>query len=495
VSQAVLAAGTRPSGGLSRAASARRLAPFESDPTVIAFVQTWPGRTVLAAVFGGLLYLRLDGWTPLLWAATSAWALGGRYRQQLIAAIGLGVLMTDPFWFDRPLMRVITAKAGIALGACTNVVQLGASALFLIACCGVIVLAGRYRDSVLARRPVVCLLAVLAALILLCTSGLFHGVAIFALWLATLLLAPAIWFISYAIADRRTQSLAAAPRSALLRTFWSTSPTPLGKGWGYLSRFEATTAEQLAITQLKGVRLLAWALVLNAVLHVLTATVHGELGIPLYASVMSSTLAGGHTAWYLCWAALMSEFLENLLDMAIWGHTAIAIARFAGFRLLRNTYRPLESTTIAEFWNRYYFYFKELLVDLFFYPTFLRCFKKSQRLRLCFATFMAACVGNMAYHFTRDSFFIATIGLKQAVIGFQTYAFYCIVLTIGICVSQLRSRHRPQRTGWFRRRVTPTIGVILFFCLLHIFDDVNRDHSLVDHARFLLQLFGADQWI
>ena len=35
----------------------------------------------------------------------------------------------------------------------------------------------------------------------------------------------------------------------------------------------------------------------------------------------------------------------------------IACVRMAGFRALRNTYRPLESRTVAEFWNRYAFYF------------------------------------------------------------------------------------------------------------------------------------------
>jgi len=44
----------------------------------------------------------------------------------------------------------------------------------------------------------------------------------------------------------------------------------------------------------------------------------------------------------------------------------------AGFATLRNTYRPLESRSIAEFWNRYYYYFKEMLISFFFYPTFFR---------------------------------------------------------------------------------------------------------------------------
>jgi hypothetical protein len=323
---------------------------------------------------------------------------------------------------------------------------------------------------------------------MLCGSGQVHGAALAGLWAAVLILAPAMWFIGYAIADARAQGSA----MPLLRPFWSMSGTPFGKGWGYLSKFEAKTPGELAVTQLKGTRLLAWALVLDAVRRVLAVAVHGEAGVPAFASVMAVTLQGGHSPWYICWASLLSAFLENLLEISVWGHTVIAIARFAGFRLLRNTWRPLESRTIAEFWNRYYFYFKELLVDFFFYPAFLRFFRKSEGLRIAFATVMAACIGNMAYHFTRDSFYIASVGLKQAIIGFQTYAFYCVMLTVGICVSQWRSRRTKPAAPSLRRRVTASAGVMLFFCLLHVFDDEQRTYSLMDHARFLLQLFGAD---
>jgi hypothetical protein len=473
----------------------RRLAPFESEPSVIAFAQTWPGRIVLAAIFGVLLYARAHAWAPLLWSATCAWLANGRYRKQVAALIGLDLILSNPLWPDRYFALMTAALDGVGVGAFRHQVQIGLGAIFIVVCWALILFAGRRRDSLLARRPVACLLSVHAVLLLLAASGLLHGIAYMLLWATIMALSSGIWFICYAIADSRGPSPKDAPPVPMLRSYWSGSPTPIGKGWRYLSRFEATTNEQLAITQLKGLRLLIWAVLLAFVLHVLTTVVHGWLGIPWFAAVMSRTLAGGHTAWYLCWASLISEFLENLLELAVWGHTAVAIARFAGFRLLRNTYRPLEATSIAEFWNRYYFYFKELLVDMFFYPTFMRWFRSSDRLRLCFATFMAACVGNMAYHFTRDSIYVESIGLKQSIIGFQTYAFYCVVLATGICVSQWRSRNRAQHTGWIRRRLVPGLTVMSFFCLLHVFDDVHRTHTLADHARFLLELFGVDQWM
>ena len=118
-------------------------------------------------------------------------------------------------------------------------------------------------------------------------------------------------------------------------------------------------------------------------------------------------------SWYMSWAALISAFFESMLQMAVIGHIIIASARMAGFRLLRNTYRPLSSPNIAAFWNRYYFYFKELLVEFYYYPTFLRCFKQHLRVRLLFATFMAAGFGNAFYHFIRDIDYVATVRTRS----------------------------------------------------------------------------------
>jgi hypothetical protein len=42
------------------------------------------------------------------------------------------------------------------------------------------------------------------------------------------------------------------------------------------------------------------------------------------------------------------------------GHMIIGTLRLFGFNVFRNTYKPLLSESILEFWNRYYYYFKEL---------------------------------------------------------------------------------------------------------------------------------------
>src|SRR5207247_2697015 len=113
----------------------------------------------------------------------------------------------------------------------------------------------------------------------------------------------------------------------------------------------------------------------------------------------------------------IADCSENVIVIYVWGHTMIACFRMSGFRALRNNYRPLAARTIAEFLNRYYFYFKELLVEFFFYPTFFRFFKGRTRLRLAAATFAAAGLGNMFFHFIRDVGYVAQLGLWRALMG------------------------------------------------------------------------------
>ena len=185
-----------------------------------------------------------------------------------------------------------------------------------------------------------------------------------------------------------------------------------------------------------------------------------------------------------------------MLNLTAWGGVIVAGARMAGFRLLRNTYKPLAARTIAEFWNRYYFYYKELLVDHFFYPTFFRCFRNHKRLRLLFATFVAACLGNFIYHFIRDIHFVVELGFWRALIGEQSHAFYTLLLATGIGISQMRQPAVNVSGGWLQTRVLPCLWVVGFFCVLHVFDaPLDREHTVWQRAQFLFHLFGVDAWI
>ena len=317
-------------------------------------------------------------------------------------------------------------------------------------------LARRYRDHRLARRPVLVQHVIYFALIGLAVSHLLDGLPQVVLWSVTTVFSAYFWYLAYALLDQRRRS--PAPLHFQLATFtpfFSSTVVPIGKGAAHWRSVEATTAEELAVTQLKAIKLLAWAVILKEVVLLgFRWGMYGGLGILPLRTVFTRFLQTGDVPVPGGLLSILANFPERLLIVAIGGHVVVATARLAGFRLLRNTWRPLSSRTIAEFWNRYLYYFKEVLVDVYFYPTYVRWFKRHPRLRLAVATFAAAGLGNFLFHFM-ENYTLVKFGLLEALTRGQTYAFYCVVLATGIIVSQLRARRPDAQASWLRGQLLP----------------------------------------
>jgi hypothetical protein len=450
-----------------------RLIPrLETYPAVLSFAQTIPGKLALLGIFGVGLWYTHPRWWALIFLLAVITALP-QYRRIMLTC---GTLLWTFGAAWRSADRLLLADIGAVL--------ILAALLFWSAT--------RFPDSYFGRRPVACLLAGLAFVVLLASylprGGQFRALS----WEFLAVFATYVWFIAYSLLDSRSKS--SDPFSLQLgtyRPFWGSTNTPFVKGAAYLRRIEAQNPEQLAIAQLKGLKLLAWSIVLDLLMgKIFAPVVHGCLGIPLYTQLFALSVQRAPFPWYLAWGSLIANFLERLASLAIVGHQIVAACRMAGFLALRNTYRPLEAYSIAEFWNRYYYYFKELLVDCFFYPTFMRYFKGRGQWRLFAATFAAAGFGNAFFHFFRDLHYIQELGFCRALAGFHTYIFYTTVLSLGIGISQVRKRG-PRSTDWFRGRFVPAFCVISFFCIFSVFDytDNNR-YPIQECFRFLAHLFN-----
>lgn len=278
------------------------------------------------------------------------------------------------------------------------------------------------------------------------------------------------------------------------------SNTPYGKGLDYLSRTEARDPEALARSQLAGLRLLIlaglWmfskelmdALLFGAENSLRQVTGGFSLDLPRLGHLLEEP---GETQWGLGWAALYGELFRNVLNRAAKGHLIIGVLRLFGFYVFRNTYKPLLADSVVGFWNRYYYYFKELLVEFFFYPTFARWFRKKARLRLFAAVFMAAFVGNMYYHLIRMTQELVTRDFKTVWSVLGPRLVYCSLLSLGIFVSMLREQKR-MRQGVVRsplRRAAAVFGVWSFFAFINIWNQRGAG-TLESTARFLLGLVG-----
>jgi len=461
-----------PSGG--RLANFRLIPRIETYSAVVSFAQTLPGKLALLAVFAlGLAYNHRP-WGPLVFCLALITFLPDRRRILLTVSTLVFTFLVPWSGFSNPLY--------VATLICLTIL-LGALLFWSVAC---------WPRSWYGRRAVLLFLSGFAALVVFAAKTPRDAWFGRLLWDFTIMLSTYIWFIGYSLLDAKTASHDAFKlQLGSYRPFWGSTDTPFAKGASYLRRIEARSPEQLAVTRLKGVKLLAWASLISFFSDIYQHYVYGSFRIPTYSQALSLSASHVPPPWYLCWASLIANFFGGIISLSILGHTIIACCRMAGFNALRNTYRPLSSRTVAEFFNRYYFYFKELLVDFFFYPTFLRYFKKHYKLRLVASIFAAACFGNAFYHFSRDLNLVHSVGLARALQGFQVYLFYCFALATAISISQLR-RRGPAPSGFIRGQLLPSFCVVFVYCLLDVFGATERNYPLVEHFRFFARLFNLN---
>jgi len=472
--------------------SFRLIPSLEKSPAFVALSKRPAGQWALLAAFTLLLSPLNQEWL-LIGAFLALTTAFPEDRRRVVSACGVAIALARPNWLDIPLLNRIAAQERLPQLHPAILAPVIAAVFLLLA--ALAALAFRYPRALVARRPVIAAVLSYGSLAVVVSKAPLTGWTRVAAWIVVLTMARMLWFFCYTLTDRESRDRdSVALQAGRWRPAWMAgtgSITPFAKGGAYLRRIEAQNADELAVTQIKGMKLLLWALILDGGLLCFQYVVYARLGIPQFEAAFDRSVTGQPFSWYWNCLSLVAAFFAAMLQMSVWGHQIIACVRMAGFRALRNTYRPLESRTLAEFWNRYYFYFKELLVDMFFYPTYLRYFKKHPRFRMAAATMMAACVGNAIYHFLRDISLVAELGWWRAIAGFQTYLFYSFVLGAGISISQWRGKRKDaQGRSWLRRRFVPALSVAGFYCFLHVFDDTNRTYGLREHFVFVGRLFG-----
>ena len=334
------------------------------------------------------------------------------------------------------------------------------------------------------------------------TAGLWRGV-VFGL---AILYPVVIWRCAYLVLAGQHGRMAGTGIQDHLLYLWPAyggSSTPYGKGLAYLSQNEARTPEALARSQLGGLKLLLLAVVWRLVLTLFEGTVYGPgngltratggltLGVPDLPALLGQ---GGVVAPMAGWASVYCQLFEDVLRMAIKGHLIVGMLRLWGFDVFRNTYKPLLAESVVEFWNRYFYYFKELLVTFFFMPTFTGPAKRLRhwpRLRLLAAVFAAAFVGNVYYHVIKESEALAQGQLWQVLDAQGPRMFYCLLLALGIFVSMSREQGRRGAAVQAGRllRVWRIAGVWTFFSLISIWN-TGGGASFEARVRFFWGLWG-----
>jgi hypothetical protein len=450
----------------------RLVPPLETYPRAVAAVQTPAGKLVMLAGFIALLSFVSAAWVPIGSFLVLASLVPSDHRRALVAG---GTVVWAFVW---------PASAG------EPAVMLAGQALVFVFAGLMYAAARRFSRSALLARPVALLMALVTIYLAVVGArpGLFpkEGLA----WAVAHALCSYQWFIGYALLDRfASPGEPVWKQLGTFAPFWGSTTTPFPKGAANWRKIETRTPEALAITQLKGLKLLLWCVLLHFAHRGYRWVAFHSLGILSISEAFRAVANEAPLGVAGSWASILGSFFERLFDLTVFGHTIVACCRMAGFAALRNTYRPFEARNVADFWNRYYYYFKELLVEFFYYPTFLRYFKRHPRLRRSFAIFATVFFGNIYFHFVRDDHWIQQIGFLAAVRQMDVYAVQCMMLAVAISFSQAR---RPAPTGksWLQERAFPLARVLVSYCLMFAFVDEEFLFPLRVHVRFFVRLFG-----
>lgn len=350
----------------------------------------------------------------------------------------------------------------------------------------------RFQRFTLFQYPITTSYIFLFGLILLATSGKMDQIYSLLLWAFICIYDHYYWFIAYTLHE----CLITKKRNYLLDygrylPVWGFTLLPYGKGSIYLRQTESRNTQEMAITQLKAIKLAFWALILS---YALKYYYIGEdyFKIPHLHAALAEYDQGIRYSVPKAWLCLVDKFFRMMLELTVMGHFFVACCRMCGFRILRNTYKPLQSPSIAEYWNRYNFYFKELLVDFFFYPTFFRFFKNHPKFRMFFATLSAATLGNIMFHFLLVTPIMMSFGVMHAIRGFIPFMIYALVLGISIGLSQLHVAYAEKKPKTLIVKILSPFFVLIFYSLLCLFNVTYQSQSVMVNFKYLASLFNIN---
>ncbi|MFN8611460.1 MAG: hypothetical protein U0931_28195 [Vulcanimicrobiota bacterium] len=423
---------------------------------------------------------------PQILAAALACSLAGPYRAHMLALTTLVSLLLAPNWFPSFWLEKVVDQP--ELQACLSWARPLALFITLLISGLAMWAVRRWRRRGPGGWPVATLLVGYACLWTLAwnSQGELRLVAFLLLWS----LGAYLIYLAYALRDQ----LAARPspiwfQLATFHPYFSGTWIPIGLGAANLRNAQCRSARELAICQLKALKLVCYSWVMFRLGDAFVA-LRARWAIPEFAGLLHAQLGG--SAFYsraTCWISLILSFFEGMVMAICWGNLLVACARLGGFRILQQVYKPLAATSIADYWNRISFYYKQVVVDLFFFPAYIGFFKNSPRVRQGFAILMAAGLGNLVYHWRNLVSLLAREGLSKTLWGMQTYFVYCFFLVLGLWISQLQVQNRDRRLSSVGR-VVALIRIVLFYCLLSIFDEIHTPYSPLERFGFIGYLMG-----
>lgn len=194
------------------------------------------------------------------------------------------------------------------------------------------------------------------------------------------------------------------------------------------------------------------------------------------------------------WRAVLTDFGVYFIWLVWVGLTAVATMRLAGFHVFRNTYRLFESRTFAEFFERYQYYYKELVFAVSFWPVFVRMRTLGLRWRVALSLFFSVGLFNTYLNLTfrwSKTVFLDFEKANEKILTFSlNYLVYATMLAALIYPSMLKAvsgRETSTPPVWWR--AVKVFGIICAFAAIRTFERSIPGEYFINWRMFL-GLFG-----
>ena len=216
-------------------------------------------------------------------------------------------------------------------------------------------------------------------------------------------------------------------------------------------------------------------------------------GIPVYAFTAELVREHLRGAPLSTPTVLLSTLVDQARIFLIYGgvtHFRVGAWRVMGYAVDTQYDRPWLATNLANLWGRFAFHFRDFLVRVFYYPVFLKMFRRRPLLRIFFATMVATVVGNLIWgHVPPKTITALTWGSLTTILS--TWPYF-VLLGLGISLTQMVLATRPRtRRPWTRDRwlvldVVCAYLTLQYFALIHVFIRPQPGGTLADSARLVL---------
>lgn len=348
------------------------------------------------------------------------------------------------------------------------------------------------------KRPLWIPLLFMFFLLLLLKVGGFHGDLLLVGWTYYFLLATAFWNFAYLSLEKNPSN-----QLGLTLPFWrmiGVISAPIHRGGQYLLRAQAKTEIEWARTRWSGVKLIVWCLLLRYFGFALSDTVFGTkyLGFELPSFNVTNY------RWYPLmvymdlpiplwqkWVALMTNTTFTLMvNVASYVGMMIAVARLSGFRLFRNTYKPYQASSFHDFFNRLFFYYNEILIHFFFYPSWRRVRKIAlpKKVKIFAVIFFTVFVGGQIIHALRISGWLAAVPIERLSLIYLGRMPYFFLLALFAALSVTFKGSKKDRPLAFQ--LPKAFFYLVLFAVCNA-AKVNYKHMRPDlQWDFFISLFG-----